>query len=169
MKTYRFNGQWVFLARTCNVPGVEPLAYIGDIGAYRRGDYNGCDALLTTDEDYNGESFDSVDVIHGVCRSPENEQGLVEGWWTLDYAIEDEFKREFLVVTDRYFDWRSKREKMEDEIWERSHKGRISDTDYRYLEKEWDEMVQKFNIKNETYFAAPFDDVLEDTRIKVED
>ena len=41
MKTYRFNGQLVFLARTCDVPGVEPLAYIGDIGAYRAEDYNG--------------------------------------------------------------------------------------------------------------------------------
>lgn len=169
MKTYRLNGQNVFLARDYDMPGVKPLDYIGDIGAYRAEDYNGCDTMLTTDEAYSGETSDAVEIVATVCTNPENEQCLVEGWWSLDYAVEDEFEREFLVWTDGYFEWRSERERMEDEILGCSRNGRMGVANYCYLKKEWDELVGEFNLKNGTCFTAPFCDIVEDMRIEVKD
>lgn len=173
MKTYRLNGQLVFLARDYDMPGVKPLDFVAEIGAYRAEDYNGCDTMLTTDDIYNGKSIDSVEIVATVCTNPENQQCLAEGWWSLDYAVEDEFEREFLVSTDGYFDWRSERARMKDKIWEFVYdgprNGRISVANYCYLKKEWDELVGDFNLENETCFSAPFCNIVEEMRIEVKD
>ena len=167
--TYTLNGTTVYLADMDDVPGVTPIEHIGNIGAYPIESYNGCSVLCTTDDSYSCESECGTAIVAGVCVNPDNGQRLVEGWWTVDYYQEDCYKREYITVTDQYYDWISARKQMIDRIEEESHEGIITAGTYNKYKDEWDAAVTEA-VRGCRYHSAgdaSFDDLLEEAYISV--
>lgn len=162
IQVYTLEGQLVFLADQDNYEGVKPIAADGaGIGAYPIDAYNGIDVALAKDDVYSGVSEDGTGIISTECVNPENNQSLIPGFWTRDFAYQDEFERTFITDTDRFYDWTSDFTVMKRKIQGKDDgRGCISISDYFDLYGEWEKSVEAFNHAHGTDFPAPFDDVL---------
>lgn len=168
IQTYNLNGTVVYLADMDDVPGVTPIDYVGNIGAYTVDSYNGCLVRCTTDDAYSGVSSDcDTAIISAACVNPENDQRLVEGWWTKEYYTDDLFSREYLTTTDNYYDWTSARTRMINRLVDKSREGVITAEAYSALEEEWDNAVLDAVRGCANYAAsdAPFEALLEEAGI----
>ena len=165
---YALNGTVVFLADMNDIPGVTPIDYAGNIGAYALESYNGCPVRCTTDDAYS-EYSGCCTIISAECVNPENGQRLVEGWWTKEYYSDDFFNREFLTATDKYYDWESFRTRMINRIVNKSHEGVITAEIYSELEEEWDNAVLDAVRECANYSAsdAPFSALLEEAGVTI--
>ena len=115
MKTYSYNGYNGILASTDNpkFESIKPLYVNNDQGFYtilsiKDIDVTDDDALITYDETYCGEIDE--DFIPILCESVvniENKQNLINEWVTSDYYELDFIQREFITITDSYYDWKS--------------------------------------------------------------
>lgn len=148
MRTYIYNGEKVFLAHEDDMPGVKPIQTDGaGVGCYLVDAYNGVDVCLATDEAYCGEiGVDDLEIIDTMCVNPENDQHMLTGWWTKDYAEVDEVERELCIRTGRYHGWtsaltcflRNMRNSREDqpEIFDEAE-----------WQKEWDAVCDEYTSK----------------------
>lgn len=168
IKVYKYNDVRVFLAYEDDVKGVKPLDTSGNIGAYPIECYDGSTVCCTTEEVYGYEYEDDVEIVCCECVNPENEQTLVSGWWSLEYAIQNEFDRTFLVATDRYYGWRSERSKMIDELYEVSEDNVVPRKVYAELKSEWDENVRQYCKQYSVLYSAPFDELIEEASLQIE-
>lgn len=168
IKVYNYNDVLVFLAFEDDVKGVKPLDTDGNIGAYPIECYDGSTVCCTTEEVYSGEWVDEVEIVCCECVSPENDQSLLIGWWSIDYAINDEFERTFLVTTDRYYDWTSERTKMLEKLSIASVDDVVTREVYTKLKLEWDNMVSRFCQEHVVLFSAPFDELFVESRLLIE-
>lgn len=70
---------------------------------------------LTNDDVYSGYTG-CCDIDVQECRCIENEQHMELNWWTDAWAKSNEFVRELLVTTTKYYSWTSERKHMIDAI-----------------------------------------------------
>lgn len=169
IKVYKYNDVRVFLAYEDDVKGVKPLDTSGNIGAYPIECYNGSTVCCTTEEVYIGDYVDDdLEIACCECVNPENDKRLLIGWWSIDYAIRDEFERIFLVATDRYYDWTSERTKMLEKLCNASDDDVVTREVYTELKLEWDNMVNRFCQEHIVLLSAPFDELIEEVGLQIE-
>lgn len=143
----------------------------------------------TIDESYAYEVLydknELQELTNDVIVNPENKQGLIQGWVTVDYLVLDEAERELLVTTDRYYDWQSKRKEMIEKVWNRSEREygtdwhTISLANKTELELEWNEIVEEYikrleerklmgeweNYVDASEYGLKFEELLREARI----
>lgn len=170
IQVYTFNGQLVFIAEHSGVGGIEPIDIDGaGHGVYPIDAYQvGVDAMLAYDEDYSGASDDGTEIVATECVNPENEQRLVSGFFTVEWAVNDWFTSDYLVTTDKYYDWSSYRSVMIDKLWSEAVDGCITSDMRDECKDQWDESIAAFNAKHKTDFTAPFDDVINECGLQIE-
>ena len=162
IQVYTLEGQLVFLADQDDYEGINPIETDGaGIGAYPIDAYNGSSVSLAQDDVYSEASEDGTDIVSSECVNPENNQRLIHGFWTRNYAYQDEFERTFITDTDRFYDWTSDFTIMKRKLQDKDDgHGCISISDYFQLYGEWEKSVEAFNHAHGTDFSVPFDDVL---------
>lgn len=170
IQAYTFQGQLVFIAEQSECDGIEPISTDGaGHGVYPVEAYQvGIEAILAYDEDYSGASDDGTKIVATECVNPENDQHLVSGFFTLEWAVNDWFTSDYLVTTDKYYDWRSYRSVMIDKLWNEAVDGRIPSDIYDECKNQWNESIAAFNSKHKTDFTAAFDDVIKECGLQIE-
>ncbi len=175
MKTYIYKGQKVFLAYMDQMPGVKPLEDDGETGCYPIELYNGCSTCCSIDESYDGEYDTEDEIVYTECQNIENEQGLCPGWYTRDYAVVDEFRRELCVNTTRYHRWTSELSRLIRAIWDKQEDYAIPKWWADSERESWKETIERYrkNISADNQLELPyvmtFDEILEQEGIKIEE
>ena len=108
-----------------------------------------------TDDDCYSSYCYGVIGLH-ECVNPENEEHLIEGWWSDVYAVQDEYIRE-LTDKGRLANHTSERDSMIDSIVEAIENYDSLD----YLKEEWEETVAEYNDPLECDYDVSFAGVVE--------
>ena len=176
--SYLYNGKKVVLLYTEEMKnsGFEPFVTEG----YERDPYeltqelvdyineNDISVCATYDDCYSMPE-PGVEITYTQVKNIENEQHLIYEWVTKSYAEWDEFEREYLDKTDRYYHWTSQRtyfiERIEriKEVWGRDHDWKAKELDE--LRQEWDKDVEEARPENNPYdifcIDSSFDKLIE--------
>jgi len=118
VRHYMYKGQQVGIVRNDELPeniSSSVLDYAGhySIVPLTIMQANGLESELTfTDDMYGLDNSRGDDIDTGMMVNPENEQKLIQVIDTVLNLEEDEYNRNYHVITNRYYDWTSEAEKM---------------------------------------------------------
>lgn len=92
--TYLYDGHKVFVAYPEDMPGVKDIEgnvpSSSDKHIYPMSDYNGCETLLTDDDDIPGNYGGEREIDYAYCTNPENEEEQTYGVWSCAWIDADE-------------------------------------------------------------------------------
>ena len=170
MNTYTFNGTEVVILYTDEVTNAQPIYTDGDKGLYRCEDVPEAIGLLTEEDDYSGYSG-NCEIVCTECVNPENEQHLLCGFWSKEYADQDRIIRELCTLTDGHYGWTSERESMEGSISSEAEDGEISEEAAHRLRQDWEETVAAYSpsAADIAMKVPTFDELLESAGVRVTD
>ena len=170
MNVYTFDNQNVVILACSDVPGLRPLETFGDLGIYLVEDAPEEEGLLTLDDSYTGYCG-KQEIVCDKCVNPEDDQKLLYGFWTKDYATANLVTRELCIRTTYYHEWTSVRSIMENIISVASKEGEICANYASELRKAWEHTISTYPETPFPYGCRipTFDDLLEACGVVVAD
>ena len=108
---YYYNGEYCFINYL--IEDKEPLVSNGLFGVYKIKDFSG-ESISCYNHIYWEAKGNGEEIVYTSVVNIENQHKLVEEFVTIDYAMDDEYEREFKIMTDKYYSWKSLKSDMFD-------------------------------------------------------